>query len=84
MRGRIEILTPSDPRLTSGITSFRLKGRTTHEQNVALADELLRRFKIFTVERSGVASGSCIRVTSAIFTSEADTDKLIAALKTLA
>jgi selenocysteine lyase/cysteine desulfurase len=84
LRGRVEILTPSDPRLTGGITSFRLKGRATHEQNVALAGELLRRFKIFTVERSGVASGSCIRVTSAIFTSEADTDKLIAALKTLA
>jgi isopenicillin-N epimerase len=84
LRGRIEILTPSDPRLTGGITSFRLKGKSSREQNIALAGELLRRFNIFTVERSGLASGSCIRVTSAIFTSESDTDKLIAALKTLA
>jgi len=83
LRGRIEILTPSDPRLTSGIASFRLKGHVSHAQNMADADVLLKRFKIFTVERSGVASGSCIRVTCAVFTREAEVDQLIAALKTL-
>jgi isopenicillin-N epimerase len=83
LRDRIEILTPSDPRLTGGITSFRLKGQTSETQNKAVADELLRRFNIFTVARSGVASGACIRVTAAIFTSEADIDRLVAALKTL-
>jgi len=84
VRGRVEILTPSDPRLTSGITSFRLKGKTSVEDNRQLAETLLRRFNIFTVERTGVASGACIRITSAVFTSTADIDKLVAALTALA
>ena len=84
LRGRVEILTPSDPRLTCGITSFRLKGQTSAAQNDALVETLLQRFKIFTVARGGVASGSCIRVTAAIFTSESDIDQLVAALKILA
>jgi selenocysteine lyase/cysteine desulfurase len=84
LRGRIEILTPSDPRLTSGITSFRLRGHTSHAQNIADAETLLKRFNIFTVERSGVASGSCIRVTCAVFTREAEVDRLVAALRTMA
>ncbi len=84
LRGRIDILTPSDPRLTSGIASFRLRGHTSQAQNVADAATLLKQFNIFTVERSGLASGSCIRVTCAIFTSEADVDRLVAALKTMA
>jgi selenocysteine lyase/cysteine desulfurase len=77
----IEILTPSDPRLTGALTSFRLRGQTSVAQNKALAAELLDRFRIFTVQRDGVASGSCVRVTPGIFTSEDDVDRLIAALK---
>ena len=84
LRGRIEILTPSDPRLTGGITSFRLKGKTSDEDNRQLAETLLRRFNIFTVERTGVAKGACIRVSCALFTSPADTDRLVAALTALA
>ena len=83
VRGRVEILTPTDPRLTGGITSFRLKGKTSVEDNRQLAETLLRRFNIFTVERTGVASGACIRVTSAIFTSPADVDRLVVALTAL-
>jgi len=83
VRGRVEVLTPTDPRLTCGITSFRLKGKTSVEDNRQLAETLLRRFNIFTVERTGVASGACIRITSAVFTSPADLDKLVAALTAL-
>ncbi len=83
-QGRIEILTPSDPRLTCAITSFRLKGAVSEAENRALATELLQRFNIFTVERSGAAGGSCVRVTPGVFTQEADIDQLTAALKTLA
>jgi len=78
---QIEILTPTDPRLTCAITSFRLRGRTSVAQNKALAAELLDRFRIFTVQRDGIASGSCVRVTPGVFTSEDDVDRLVAALK---
>lgn len=80
----LEILTPADPRLTSALTSFRLRGQTSVAQNKALAATLLDRFGIFTVHREGLASGACVRVTPAIFTAEADIDRLVAALKTLA
>jgi len=83
-QGRLEVLTPSDPRLTCGITSFRLKGAVTEAENRALAADLLKRFNIFTVERSGVAKGSCVRVTPGVFTQEADIDQLVAALRVLA
>lgn len=80
----LEILTPADPRLTSALTSFRLRGRNTIEQNKALAASLLDRFGIFTVHREGLASGACVRVTPAIFTPDTAIDRLIAALKVIA
>ena len=79
----IEVLTPADPRLTCGITSFRLRGLTTPRDNATVAAQLLQRFNIFTVERSGVARGACVRVTPAIFTPEAYIDRLVTALKSL-
>ena len=82
--GRIEILTPSDPRLTCGITSFRRRGETSLAENKALAAQLLERYGIFTVHRDGTADGACVRVTPGVFTSESDVDKLIAALKAVA
>lgn len=80
---RLEILTPTDPRLFCGITSFRVRGMIETAQNRAFVQELLQRFRIFTVERSGVARGSCIRVTPALFTVEEDVDALVTALKTM-
>lgn len=81
---RIEILTPADPRLTCGITSFRLKEKTETAQNRAIAEQLLKQFNIFTVERSGAARGACVRVTPGLFTSEQDIDALVTALKAMA
>lgn len=80
----LEILTPRDARLTCGITSFRLKDKTSIAENRAVAADLLQRFNIFTVERPGVAKGACVRVTPALFTHESEIDALIAALKTIA
>jgi isopenicillin-N epimerase len=84
LRGRIEVLTPVDARLTCGITSFRLRGCPGAAENKALAAELLERFGIFTVDRQGLASGAAVRVTPGIFTADEDIDRLIAALKTIA
>jgi selenocysteine lyase/cysteine desulfurase len=79
-----QILTPSDPRLTSAITSFRLAGRTSVADNIAIARELLERHRIFTVHRAGVAAGACIRVTPGLFSSDDDIDRLLLALRTMA
>lgn len=80
----IDVLASDDPRLVSAIASFRLRGQTTPSQNAAVAQRLLTDHRIFTVPRDGLASGSCVRVTPAIFTSEAQVDRLVAALGQLA
>ncbi|WBQ13988.1 aminotransferase class V-fold PLP-dependent enzyme [Hyphomonadaceae bacterium BL14] len=80
----VEILTPADPALHAGITSFRLTGRTSVQENTALAARLADEFGIFTVMRDGLASGACVRVTPAIFNSEDDVLALRDAVRIIA
>jgi selenocysteine lyase/cysteine desulfurase len=80
-RGGLEILTPQDPRLYCAITSFRLPGKTSVEDNKAVAQALLDRFGVFTTHRAGIAAGACVRVTPALFTSDADIQRLEQALQ---
>lgn len=79
----IELLASADPRLTSAITSFRLRGRNTLAENVALSKRLLNESRVFTIHRDGLASGACVRVTPSVFTSEAQIDQFILALHKL-
>jgi selenocysteine lyase/cysteine desulfurase len=80
----ITVLTPDDARMHGAITSFRVRGRTSDQDNRAVSKELLDRHGIFTVHRSGVAGGSCVRVTPALCNSFADVDALAIALLELA
>ena len=56
---QVQILTPDD--LHGAITSFRLRGRTSHDDNVALANALLDKYRISlstaTASRRARASG---------------------------
>ncbi len=79
----LSILTPQEAGSYGALTSFRLKGKTTKVQNVAIANELRDKYKIFTVRRGGLAGGDCVRVTTALFTKPSDLDQLVAALKTI-
>jgi isopenicillin-N epimerase len=79
----LQILTPSDPRLHGGICSFRIRGRVTTAENIAIAKMLLDEFGIFTVHRTGVHAGACVRVTPALFTNPEQIDRLVAALPVL-
>jgi len=81
---QVQVLTPEDPSLYGAITSFRLRGRTSKEDNVALAKTLLDKHRIFTVHRDGLASGSCIRVTPALASRMSDCDALAAAIRSIA
>lgn len=80
----IDLLASADPRLTSAIASFRLKGRNSLADNVALSKRLVREHGVFTTYRDGLASGACVRVTPSVFTSEAQIDRLVLALRKLA
>ena len=85
LRGRpgIEILTPDDPAMHAGITSFRLTGVTTMAANAALRKTLFDRWRIFTVERDGPARGACVRVAPSFINTTDDIDRLITAVDTL-
>ena len=80
----IEVLASSDPRLTSAIASFRLKGKTSVADSYALSKKLVQEHGIFAVPRDGLASGACVRVTPGIFTPESHLDRLVDALRKVA
>ncbi|WP_149194589.1 aminotransferase class V-fold PLP-dependent enzyme [Luteimonas suaedae] len=80
----LEILTPDDPALHGAITSFRLRNQPGVEANKALARRLHDEFGVFTVHRTGLASGACVRATPAVFTSADEVDRLAKALRVLA
>lgn len=77
----VEILTPDDPTLVAGITSFRLTGKTSPQDNNAIVAALRDQHGVMTVRRGGVAKGHAIRVTPAPFSTEADFDRLLAGLR---
>lgn len=79
----LEILTPDDPAMVAAITSFRIKGLTKKEDNDRIVEELLAKYGLFTVTRSGLDRGDCVRVTPSLYNRPADVDRLAEALKQL-
>jgi len=80
---QVQIFTPDDPASHGAITSFRIRGHTSHEDNVALAKALFDKHRIFTVHRDGLASGSCVRVTPALASRMSDCDALASAIRSI-
>ncbi|MHC8331758.1 aminotransferase class V-fold PLP-dependent enzyme [Pseudomonas sp. LB3P25] len=76
----IDVMTPDDPRLYCGITSMRF---TRHVDQQAMVERLLKDYNLFTVARSGAASGPCIRITPGLTSTAADMDLLARALTEL-
>ena len=79
----IEVLTPDDPGMSGGITSFRVRGKTSRPDNERIVDELLTKHGIFTARRTGIAGGDCIRVTPALYTKVEEVDRFARALATI-
>jgi selenocysteine lyase/cysteine desulfurase len=80
----VQVLTPDDAGSYGAVTSFRLRGHTTFEQNAALVNRLMEQYRVFTVARKGPVGGACIRVTPGLFTRTADLDQLVTAIRDLA
>ncbi|MFC6840406.1 aminotransferase class V-fold PLP-dependent enzyme [Xanthomonas theicola] len=80
----LEVLTPDDPQLYGAMTSLRLRGQTSEQQNAALAQRLLQQFGVMTTMRSGAASGACVRATPALFTRMEEIDRFAQALRSIA
>lgn len=77
----VQVLTPDDPSLHAGMTSFRLTGRTSLADNADLRKDLFARDKVFTIERDGPAKGACVRVTPSFWNTPADMDRLAVAIR---
>jgi selenocysteine lyase/cysteine desulfurase len=86
VRGKpgIEVLTPDEPGMAAAITGFRLHGRGRRAENQLVVQELLERHRLFTVWRTGLARGDCVRVTPALYNTPADADRLAAAMTAIA
>ncbi|MGZ3367025.1 MAG: aminotransferase class V-fold PLP-dependent enzyme [Caulobacteraceae bacterium] len=80
---KVQVLTPNDPAMHAGLTSFRIRGVTSEADNVALRKVLLDRYRILTVERAGPAKGACIRVTPSFVNSPEDVHRLTRAIHEL-
>jgi selenocysteine lyase/cysteine desulfurase len=78
---RVQLLASADPRLSSAIASFRLHGQTAMADNTASAERMVRQSGVFVVPRDGLASGACLRVTPGIFTTPAQVDALVGAVR---
>ncbi|UQY88959.1 aminotransferase class V-fold PLP-dependent enzyme [Stenotrophomonas rhizophila] len=81
---RIQLLASPDPRLSSAIAAFRLRGQVSLEANAATAERMLQQSAVFVVAREGLASGACVRVTPGIFTAPAQIQSLIDAVRAVA
>jgi selenocysteine lyase/cysteine desulfurase len=80
----VEVLAPDDPRMAAAITSFRLRGRTSGADNQRIVEELRDRHGFFTVRRTGIEAGDCVRVTPSLYNMPSDLDRFVAALRQVA
>ena len=81
--GHIELLGGLDEESWTGMGSFRLQAKNTVADARDLQQRLENDFGICTVIRVGLASGSCVRITPQVFTSENEISMLIDAMKKL-
>lgn len=79
----VEILTPDDDTMHAGITSFRIKAKISKDDNNALMTALRDKHRVLTVRRTGVAKGQCLRVSPALYTTEAELDRLVEGLSAI-
>lgn len=80
MKG-LTVLTPDNPDMVAGLTSFRLDGVTTTAANNALMKRLAEDYGVLTTRRTGPAAGDCIRVTPSFYNTPDDMLKLLGALR---
>lgn len=77
----VEITVPDDPARYCVITSFRLPGMRTIADAERVQHRLLEKHGILTVARKGVDKGAVVRVTPGLYSTKADLDALVEALR---
>jgi selenocysteine lyase/cysteine desulfurase len=75
----VRLFTPSDARRHGALASFGIDGIPAQR----VAERLMDDYRIFTVVR-GIGSEECVRVTPHLYTTPADLDALVAAIRDMA
>lgn len=79
----VEVLGGADEAAWSGLASFRLSGRRRVADAQALQQRLEQEHGIFTVARQGLDGGACVRITPQVYTTPAEMEQLVTALRAL-
>ncbi|MEM1436574.1 MAG: aminotransferase class V-fold PLP-dependent enzyme [Pseudomonadota bacterium] len=79
----VEVLGGTEESAWSGLGSFRLAGRTSRKDVMALQQRLEQQHRIFTVARYGLDGGACIRITPQVYTARTEVERLVDALDAL-
>jgi selenocysteine lyase/cysteine desulfurase len=77
----LEILTPDEAARYGAVTSFRLPALKDYAQAQRLSSLLLEKHQVLTVARRGIAAGAAVRVTPALYTTHAELDRFVGALR---
>ena len=80
----VQFLTGNGPGDCGAITSFRMAGDASEAGNRQIVQRLLEEWGIFTVVRTGLAAGACVRVTPSLATHLHEVDRLALALRKVA
>jgi selenocysteine lyase/cysteine desulfurase len=75
----VRLFTPSDPARYGAIGAFGIAGIAAEE----IVERLMAQHRIFTVAR-GIGQQTCVRVTPHLYTSPANLDRLVAAIRAIA
>ncbi|MBX7483330.1 aminotransferase class V-fold PLP-dependent enzyme [Qipengyuania qiaonensis] len=77
----LEIVQPDDRDRYAVIGAFRLPGQKNLEQAKRVQSLFAKRHRVLVVAKAGLASGAVMRVTPALFNTEDDLDRLVAAIQ---
>jgi selenocysteine lyase/cysteine desulfurase len=79
MRG-VEIVSTSEPESYGAVAAFRLAGVRGVDATKTAQQRLLHMHGVLVVAKPGLAAGPVLRVTPALFTTQAEIDRLVAAI----
>jgi selenocysteine lyase/cysteine desulfurase len=75
----VRLYTPTDPRRHGALAAFGIAGMAAAD----VSERLMREHRLFTVVRS-IGDDACVRVTPHLYTTTADLDVLVGAIRMLA
>ncbi len=77
----IQVVGPTGAQAYGAIGAFRPIGLQTIEEARRLQTRILDRHKVLVVAKAGLASGPVLRVTPALFTTTAELDRVVQAIR---